>query len=239
MKAKLKTWVLVKRKVVYSRCQQAEKMADSCLKAHLHISVQAEVFIRMERGSRTKRSRGGCWKFSSCGPAQSTPIRTSKLVKQLYASSWFYSWRSAPRAGMTEGWSVYLLKLVPRILIQTCCLSTRYILVRDSIYRNNVKRMVGWVTVPHYYKPLKTPRSLCWSSQQGTANTDARQQVASPKKHNKFLVVDSQRNGDLWIAWQVIQNNCFKEGHQLQDNTGNSTKSGKQYMNKMRNSTQR
>ena len=34
------------------------------------------------------------------------------------------------------------LNLVHRILIQTCCSSISYILVRVSIYRNNVKRMV-------------------------------------------------------------------------------------------------
>ena len=57
-----------------------------------------------------------------------------------------------PRAGMPEGRSLYLLKLVPRILTQTCCSSTSYILV--STYRNNVKRMVEWVTIPHYNFPL-------------------------------------------------------------------------------------
>ena len=41
-------------------------------------------------------------------------------------------------AEMPEGQSLYLLKLVSRILIQTCCLSKSYILV--STYRNNVKK---------------------------------------------------------------------------------------------------
>ena len=49
---------------------------------------------------------------------------------------------------MPKGWSLYLLKLVSRILIQTYCLSANYILVRVSIYGNDVKRMVGWVTTP-------------------------------------------------------------------------------------------
>ena len=43
------------------------------------------------------------------------------------------------------------LKLVPRILTQTCCSSTSYILIRVSTYRTNVKGMVGWVTIPHRY----------------------------------------------------------------------------------------
>ena len=42
---------------------------------------------------------------------------------------------------------VCILKLVPGILIQTCCWSTSYVLVRGRIYRNNVKRMLGWVTI--------------------------------------------------------------------------------------------
>ena len=55
---------------------------------------------------------------------------------------------------MAEGQSLCLLKLVPRILLQVCCLSTSYTLARFGTYRNNVKRMVGWVTIPHYYKPI-------------------------------------------------------------------------------------
>ena len=49
--------------------------------------------------------------------------------------------------------SVYLLKLVFRILIETCCLSASSILVlvRASTYRNNVKRRVECVTSPHCY----------------------------------------------------------------------------------------
>ena len=34
---------------------------------------------------------------------------------------------------MPEGWSPYGLKPVPGILIQTCCLSTSYVLIRVSI----------------------------------------------------------------------------------------------------------
>nr|KAF6426438.1 hypothetical protein HJG59_009142 [Molossus molossus] len=49
---------------------------------------------------------------------------------------------NSPRAGMTEGWSLHLLKLVSRILTQTCCLSTNYVFVRVGIYRDNVKRMM-------------------------------------------------------------------------------------------------
>ena len=52
---------------------------------------------------------------------------------------------------MPEGQSLYPLKLLPRILIQTCCSSTSYILIKVSIYGNNVKRIVGWITISHCY----------------------------------------------------------------------------------------
>ena len=50
-------------------------MRDSYLKAHLNISVQAEVFIGRERGSRIKRAREDVGKFCTCRPAQSVQIR--------------------------------------------------------------------------------------------------------------------------------------------------------------------
>ena len=56
----------------------------------------------------------------------------------------------SPRAGMPEGQGLYLFKLVPRILIQTCCSFVSYILVRVRTYRNNVKGMVGWVAISHH-----------------------------------------------------------------------------------------
>ena len=47
------------------RWQPSGKMGDSCLKTHLYLSVEAEVFIRRERG--TDRLRAGAVKFSTCG----------------------------------------------------------------------------------------------------------------------------------------------------------------------------
>ena len=44
-------------------------------KAHFNISVNSEVFIRRERGSKTKGSREGIEKFSMCIWAQSILIR--------------------------------------------------------------------------------------------------------------------------------------------------------------------
>ena len=69
-------------------------------------------------------------------------------VLSWFSSSWFYvilvlqlKVNKSPIAGNPEGQSLYFFKLVPRILIQTWCLPASYILVRVSIYRNNVKRM--------------------------------------------------------------------------------------------------
>ena len=122
-------------------------------------------FYKEGTGNRTKRSRKGVEKFSTCRRAQSTLIRqvmawwaSSWLGHPGLTSSWLYV-TLAPRmkvskssgAGMAEGQSLYLLKLIARILIQTCCTSTSYTLVRASIYRNNVKRMLGWVTISHRY----------------------------------------------------------------------------------------
>ena len=36
----------------------------------------------------------------------------------------------------------------------------------------------------------------------------------SSKGTQKFPGIDPQRNGDLWNAWQIIQNNYFKEAQQ-------------------------
>ena len=62
-----------------------------------------------------------------------------------------------PGAEVLEGQGLNLSKLVPWILIQTCCASTSYTLVRVHTYGNNVKRMVGWVTISCYsFPPLQT-----------------------------------------------------------------------------------
>ena len=48
------------------------EMGDSCLQAHLHISVEAEVFIRMKRGIEQRDQRRGL--ESSLGADQQSPI---------------------------------------------------------------------------------------------------------------------------------------------------------------------
>ena len=83
------------------------------------------------------------------------------------ASSWFThpgSLGKSPRARMLGGRGLYLLKLVPRILVQARCSSTSCILVRVSTYRNNVKRMMGWVILSHPDNfPLLQHHTALWS----------------------------------------------------------------------------
>ena len=86
-------------------------------------------FITSEKG--TKRSREGVEMFSTCPQAQSIPIR-QVMVRR--ASSWFshpgftstglyiirtpwLKFSQSPSAGMPERCSLYLFKLVPRILL--------------------------------------------------------------------------------------------------------------------------
>ena len=133
----LQRQVLIERKVVHFQVPATWKMGDSGHKAQSHISVEAEIFIRRERGTeQIYQGRRGVEKFSTCRWAQSIPIR---LVMVRCAASWFSRpgflssqlhvildpWLKVskfPRAHILKDWSLYLLKLVPRILIQTCCL---------------------------------------------------------------------------------------------------------------------
>ena len=86
----------------------------------------------------------------------------------------------SPRAGRPEGQNLYLWKLFPRILIQTCCFSASYESVRVSAYRNNVKRMVGWATIPHY------SNSLLWQFSTVTVPPVALCQVTRSPEHVRW-----------------------------------------------------
>ena len=125
-----------------------------------------------EEGNRTQRS--GRRLRSSLHADEHSPFRHVKRRSSVChpgsaiqpTSPWCYialaPWLKVsmcPGAGMPEGWSLCLSKLVPRILIPTCCLSTDYVLVRHT-RRNDVRRMVGRVRIPHCYNfpPLLTFR---------------------------------------------------------------------------------
>ena len=115
-----------------SQSSSPGKMGHSSHKAHLRLSVQAEVFIR---GGGDKKMKGGVEKFSERRRARSIPIRqvmvwrtSSWLSHSGFPSSQLHiilaprvKASKSPRAGMPEGQSLYLLKLVPRIPIQTHC----------------------------------------------------------------------------------------------------------------------
>ena len=120
-------------------------------------------FFERGKGNRTKRSRKGVEKFFPCRQAQYVPIRQ---VRIWCASSWFsHPGSTSPqlhailgpwlkvskplRAGMPERQSLYLLKLVPTILIQTCCLSSSYILVSQHVKKQCQKNgVVGYNSPP-------------------------------------------------------------------------------------------
>ena len=59
VKAKLMRQVLVRRKNVYSSAGDLSGWGDCFPKADFNISVQAEVFVRKQKESRTKRPAGG------------------------------------------------------------------------------------------------------------------------------------------------------------------------------------
>ncbi|KAF6119668.1 hypothetical protein HJG60_010118 [Phyllostomus discolor] len=129
-------------------------MEDSCLKAHLNISVQEEVFIRRERGSRPRKPRGKRLKSSLYAdwhsPFRYEPRNCSSdgLVCAIWVSPLQVS--TSLRAGMTKGWSWYLLELVLTIFIQTCCLSTSYILVSQHL-QGQCQKNIGVDYICHCY----------------------------------------------------------------------------------------
>ena len=147
-------------------------MGHSGHKAHLYPSVQAEVFIRRERG-QTKRSGERTAKFSTCRRAQSIPIRQVRigcalpglviLASSHPESALLLKVSKSLGTGLLEGRGLYLLKLAPRILIGTYYSSVSYILARISTYRNYVKRMVRWVTIFHGHIPGLWPAQMLLS----------------------------------------------------------------------------
>ena len=152
--------------------------------------MEAEIFIR-RRGEQNRELKVGTEKFSRCRRAQSIPIRQAMarahrpgLVTLAPRHPGFYiilapqlKVSRSPRAGRPEGQSLYLWKSFPRILIQTCCFSASYESVRVSAYRNNVKRKVGWATIPHY------SNSLLWQFSTVTVPPVALCQVTRSPEH--------------------------------------------------------
>ena len=121
-------------------------MCNSCPKAHL-TSQCRQKFLYGGRGKTEQRDQGeGLGKLSVCRRAQSILSKLGFIILVLQLTV-----NNSLKAGMAEGRSLYFLKLVLRVLIKTCSLPTSCVLVRVSIYRKNVKRMVGRVTIPHCY----------------------------------------------------------------------------------------
>ena len=101
------------------------KMRDSCHKAHLHLSLEAEVFLKVGRGEQNKEVKGGGCKVPY---VQTSTVHSNKVQG---ASFWLTSsqlhiiltpWlkvSKSPGAGMLKGQDLYFLQLVLRILVQT------------------------------------------------------------------------------------------------------------------------
>ena len=132
-------------------------MGDSCLKACLHFSVEAAVFIRRERGTEQREKWRGLQsslradEHSHSNKAASGPVCVI-LVQSPWPHVILAPWmkvRKSPGAGMSEIWSLYLLKFLGFYTSMLFIYS--YILFRVSTYRNNVKRMVGRVTISRRY----------------------------------------------------------------------------------------
>ena len=120
-----------------------------------------------EGGETEQRDQGGGGfevLYVQTSTVHSNKASDSLVCIVLVSSSWLHAildpWKSL-RAGMPEGQSVSYEQLVPRILTQTCCSSTSCILVRISTYRNDVRRMVGWVLISHHYNFPRLHKECC------------------------------------------------------------------------------
>lgn len=139
MKAKHIRQVLVTKERGLFKCWQPEKKGDPCPKPSQYLSAGRR-FYKEGKGKRKKEIKVRGWKRSP--RADQGQVMGDGCILLVAVEG-----QQASAAGMTEGWSLCLWRLVPRILIQTCCFSTSCPLVRAHIYRNNIKRTVGWVTV--------------------------------------------------------------------------------------------
>ena len=133
--------MLVHRKGFIFRYLQPGGLGLPSQKASLHLSGEAEAFTRRARETG-QRSREGF-----------IPIRRVVVPGQLildscrrdFTSSWLprRNVSKPPGAAMPAGRSLYLLKLVPRILTQTCCVSISCIFVSVSTHRNKCQEIGG------------------------------------------------------------------------------------------------
>lgn len=157
---------------------------------------------------------------SQCRPAQSIPIRTLKLVKGW--STVHHPRRHRPGLShpgftvesrqMSRNWDDSRSELVPRTLISTCCLSTRYISVRVSIYRSNVKRT--GVVIPRCYNSTSpmapSAENLCWPRKASKCARDppSHKQTRAISSHwSHCCLLDSEKQHELcithpWALWR-------------------------------------
>ena len=154
---KSQSLVLLQGKTVYSRACSTRGW-KTLIPKPISMSQRRQRFLSRGRGKAEQRDQGeGVEKFSTCNE-QSILIKNLVTYQAmvLCASSWITGvlapWlkvSKSPGAGMPEGWHLCLLKLVPRILTQTCCSSASCTLVRVRTYRNNATRVAGGLHYLH------------------------------------------------------------------------------------------
>ena len=153
MKANPVRQVLVQRREVYSDAGNLRTWGTPVSKPILTSHCSHRRGKAEQREQRGQRERAE--KFSMCRWVQSILIRqvmgccaSSKFSPSLFYVILVLQLISKSSRAWVIDQSLYPLTLVPRILIQTCCPSISHILVSVSIYRNNVKIMVGRITIP-------------------------------------------------------------------------------------------
>ena len=179
-KPMLKRQGLMWRKVVYLQMPAIWKMGDSCPKAHLHLSVEAEAVIRRERGTEQRDQRR---EFKSSLRADEHSLFRYVMVR--CASSWFshpgstsfcfHGWRPANLLGLAcLKVKVYILKLVSRILTQTYSSSTSWHICQSEHLQRQCQKNEWWgglqfpVKIYHCYMRIEPATFWCmgWRSDQ-------------------------------------------------------------------------
>ena len=125
------------------------KMGDSCHKAHLHLTVEAEVFIGREKG---REQRSGKWvdESSTCRQAQSILIR--QVMVRCASSQFSHPGSMAEGQQISQGWDVWSLGVCTFWSLFLGFLYNMLVIykphIRVSIYRKKSKE---WFTISHHY----------------------------------------------------------------------------------------
>ena len=146
-------------------------MGELCHQAHLHISVETEVYLRRERGTE-QRDRGGGWQVL---PVQTSTVHSNKasdgpcasyrVSRPAFMSPGFYIWGQQ----ISQSWDAWRLEFYLFIFwnyflgfLYKHAVYPQATYYSVSTYGNSVKRLVGWVRVPHHNCPLLQYHTASW-----------------------------------------------------------------------------